>query len=424
MTVLRASGELERDRGQPRDVVDAVPGLPVGDHARGVLDDPDVVDQRPEMIRSDRRELELDDRDRTAPRSRDCGLPQHDGGLGGDRRPRKLGSDPPRLRTSGLEGLRVLDELADRVRHGVGVVEGHELPRTRGEDVLRIQEGRRDRRAPGGDGERQRPRRDLLRVAVRRDEDVGGVQEIGQLVDSEEAVVELDVVVDAETYGASLEQESILLALVSRDLRMRSPRDQVQHLGMALDDRGQRGDCRLDPLAGGDQPERREDEARPEPIEAPRALMSVVDPAREDGRRPVLDDADLVRGARLHLQQEPLRRLRHHDDPLGLCAELGEYLALMIRRLGEHGVERDDQRPVELLCEREDVLAVGAAEDPVFVLQEDDVDVESAKEPCRSDVVAPYRLRDGRDDLGALWAGSLVHDRDRADASHALDGKQ
>ena len=52
--------------------------------------------------------------------------------------------------------------------------------------------------AAGGDRERERAGGDLLPVAVRRDEDVGRGEQVGQLVDGEEAVVELDVVAEAE----------------------------------------------------------------------------------------------------------------------------------------------------------------------------------------------------------------------------------
>ncbi len=98
LTVGRAPGQLERDDREPGDVVDAVPRFPAGNHAVGVLDDPHVVDQSPQMIRSDRRELELDDRDRLLPRPRQGGLLQHDGRLGCDRRPGEIGSYPPCLR--------------------------------------------------------------------------------------------------------------------------------------------------------------------------------------------------------------------------------------------------------------------------------------------------------------------------------------
>ena len=76
-------------------------------------------------------------------------------------------------------------------------------------------------------------------------------------------------------------------------------------------------------------------------------------------------------------------------------------------------MEREDERSSEFPGEREDILAVGPTEDPVLVLQEDDVDVEAAEEPRRADVVAPYRLRDRCNDLGALRARSFVDDGDR-----------
>ena len=157
LAIGRAAGELERDDREPGDVVDAVSRLPARDHTGGVLDDPDVVDQRPEMIRSHRRELELDDRDRLSPRSGRSGLLQHDCRLGGDRRPGEVGSDPPRLRACRGKRLGALDEVADRMLDRRGVVERNERPRARREHVLREEVRRGDRSATGGDGEGQRP---------------------------------------------------------------------------------------------------------------------------------------------------------------------------------------------------------------------------------------------------------------------------
>ncbi len=62
-----------------------------------------------------------------------------------------------------------------------------------------------------------------------RQEDVGGVQQIGQLMDGEKAVVELDVVRDSEVDRATLEEEPILLPVQPRHLRVGSPGDEVQH---------------------------------------------------------------------------------------------------------------------------------------------------------------------------------------------------
>ena len=172
------------------------------------------------------------------------------------------------------------------------------------------------------------------------------------------------------------------------------------------------------PLPGEIEPERREDETGSQPVEAPRAHRAVAAPATEDGRRPVLDDADLLRGTAVHAQEERSRGLRHHDHPLRLLAQRGEHLALVVGRLRQDGVQRQDERSRELPGERQHVLAVGAAEDPVFVLEQDDVDVEPAQEPRRADVVAAHRLRDGGEDVVPLRARGLVDDRHCA---HALD---
>jgi len=64
------------------------------------------------------------------------------------------------------------------------------------------------------------------------------------------------------------------------------------------------------------------------------------------------------------------------------------------RRLGQNRVQCHDERLSELAGEGEDVLSVTAAEDPVFVLKQHDVDVEPAQHPGRSNVVAANRLRD------------------------------
>ena len=87
------------------------------------------------------------------------------------------------------------------------------------------------------------------------------MQQVGQLGDGEEAIVELDVIRDSEVDRPTLEKEPILLPVQPRHLRVRPPGDEVQHLGMTLDDRRQRRDSRLDALSGRDEPERRQHEA-------------------------------------------------------------------------------------------------------------------------------------------------------------------
>ena len=50
--LVAATCELERDDGEAGDVVDAVAALAIRDHAVRVLDDPDVVDEREQVVGS------------------------------------------------------------------------------------------------------------------------------------------------------------------------------------------------------------------------------------------------------------------------------------------------------------------------------------------------------------------------------------
>ena len=229
-----------------------------------------------------------------------------------------------------------------------------------------------------------------------------------------------------------LERQPIPLSLAARDVRMCPPGDHVEHLRMTLDDRRQRLDHRLDPLAGGDQPERREQEPLAAAVRrahrgavAAGALQRVgVCALREHRRRAVRHDANLVGGARPARDQQPFGRLGHHDHELGLAAQRGEHVGLVLRRLRQHGVERHDERLRQLLRERDHVRAVGAAEDPVLVLEEDDVDVQPAENPRRADVVAANRLGDRRHEPGPLGTGRLVDDDDLLDSVDPVDAEE
>ena len=103
------------------------------------------------------------------------------------------------------------------------------------------------------------------RCAVGRHEYVGRCEEIGDLVDAEEPVVELDVILEAEVEHGPLERQAVPLALAMRDVRVRPSGDHVHHVRMPFDDRGQRLDHGLEALALRDQAERREQKPVVEP---------------------------------------------------------------------------------------------------------------------------------------------------------------
>ena len=96
----------------------------------------------------------------------------------------------------------------------------------------------------------------------------------------------------------------------------------------------------------------------------------------------------------------------------------------MVGRLRQHRVQRHDERLQQLLEERQDVVAVAASEDPVFVLEEDDVDVESAEDPGRPHVVVPHCLVDRRRHTRPLGTGGLVDDHDLLDPFDLVQSQQ
>ena len=94
---------------------------------------------------------------------------------------------------------------------------------------LAYQYGRRDGRAAGAEREGERAGDALLAARVRRHEDVGRGEQVGELFDVEEAVVELDVIAEIEVDDAPLEHVAVLLAVAAGDLRMRAAGDHVEH---------------------------------------------------------------------------------------------------------------------------------------------------------------------------------------------------
>ena len=256
-----------------------------------------------------------------------------------------------------------------------------------------------------GDPECERSRRDLLAVPVGGHEDVGGREELGDPVDAEEAIVELHVILEAEVEHCLLERQPIALAFPVRDIRMRPSGDDVEHLGMALHDCGERGDRRLETLPGRDQPECREHE--PVPVLVVRATDR---PTRTRGkaqrvrtralgehrRRAVGHDSNLVLRARAAVDEEAPCGFGHHDHELCLAANCRQHLGLVRGRLRQHRVQRHDEWLRQLLYERGDIVAVTAAEDPELVLEQDDVDVEPAQDPGGPHVITPHRLCDRR----------------------------
>ena len=274
------------------------------------------------MVGAKARQLQIGDARAAAAWGELGRLAQHGGGRPGDRRPGERGRRSAAPRPARRRATPGCSSSRRPRRRGRPVVERHEAAGAGGEHVLRVPVRRRDDAAAGRDRERERAGSDLLPVAVRRHEHVGRREQVGELVDREEPVVELDVLAEPELEHASLEHQAVLLALAVRDVGMRAPGDHVSALGWTLEHRRQRLDHGLEPLARRDQPERREQErvaARRRRRPSAAAPARTVARARRAGRRAVRHDPDLLLGAGAALDEQAQRRLGHHDHQLGLA---------------------------------------------------------------------------------------------------------
>ena len=145
------------------------------------------------------------------------------------------------------------------------------------------------------------------------------------------------------------------------------PDDEVHHLGVPGDDLGQGGDGGLDALAGRDEAEGRQ--------HGPTGVVATGGAGQQQVRRPVRDHPDpLLRGDVLG-HDHPASGLGEHRGHRGQLAQAAEHRQLLRRRLGEHGVQGDDERLAKGLGELEHGVPRRPAEQPEFVLKHHHVDI-------------------------------------------------
>ena len=210
------------------------------------------------------------------------------------------------------------------------------------------------------------------------------------------------------------------------DVRMRAAGDRVDDLRVPLDHRRQRLDHRLQALAGRDQAERGEQErravgrrSRSRCLTGSRAARSAIRAGAPCGTTRTFSSGQAPDSTSSRSAVSVITITSSASR-----AQLREHLRLVRRRLRQHRVQRHDERLRQFLRERQHVLAVAAAEDPVLVLEQHDVDIEPPEHPGRPDVVAAHRLRDRREHAPPLRARRLVHDRDEIGDRHRAPAGQ
>ena len=228
---------------------------------------------------------------------------------------------------------------------------------------------RRDDRDPRGEGVGQRPRGDLLGVPIRRDEDVAGRQPGRELGVVDVAIHEVDPTLQPEPGSLRRELLAVGLAGPPADLRVGRPDDRVARLRHVRIDPGERVDDEPEPLV-------RSEQAEAEDERTVAHANTSLGQRRIQGhkvRHPMRDDFHPVDRDAVALDEDRPAALGHRHEPRGSLREPLQDPPLEQGRVGENGVEGRDDRDRQRIEEVQEVRAARAAEDPVLVLDADDL---------------------------------------------------
>ena len=255
--------------------------------------------------------------------------------------------------------------------------------------LLGVREGRCDDRFAGGDGLGQNAGRHLDPGVVRKEHDVGRKDVAREAVRVEVPAVDRHVVAEIEGRDGRQEAVAVGVAIIREHLRMGLTEHAVPRLRHEVPELRERLDAPFDALA-------RSDEA-PREHNGPFGVRQ-----RRDGVDAVRDDAHGRGIGAVVVLQIGASGLAHDDHGGGEADNLLEHALLPRRGVLKHGVEDDDGRDIEPAQDRENLVAVGAAVDSVFVLNDRDVGaIEHAN-----------RRGDRR-------GVAVAHERDREPASRA-----
>ena len=262
--------------------------------------------------------------------------------------------------------------MSDRL----GIPERHEDAPAISQQFAGMPVGRRQHRLAAAEGIGQRARRDLVFVEVRRDVDVGGADESEQFRHVDEAVVKDHVLRHAEIVGQLLELFPVAFALLTQQMRVGGSQHHVACGGMLRYHGRQRPDHVLDALVGREQAECEEHVFA---CHAEAILVEIRIDELHVGNA-VGDHVDPVVGDAVDLAEQRAAALRHDGQPGREMEDIAHHPPLIGRGMGENGMERGVDRCPDVAHQFEHVSAGGAAEDAVFVLQGDDVDVREIQE--------------------------------------------
>ncbi len=211
----------------------------------------------------------------------------------------------------------------------------------------------------------QGARRHLRLVEIGRDIDIAHRDEFEQRGLIDELVEEHHVILDAEFAHTRHQALAIRLALFSDQVWMCRTEHDIHGVGAALQNRRHGVDHDFDALVGRQQAESQNDGP---PAKSEFGLRR-IGPDKRSIRNAVGNHLDLVIRDLIDACQQLATLSGHHDNLRGRLDDTLHHRALRGRWLGQHGMERRDDRHGEARQQHEDVGAGFAAENSELVLQ-------------------------------------------------------
>ena len=144
-----------------------------------------------------------------------------------------------------------------------------------------------------------------------------------------------------------------------------------------------------------------------------------VEAGKEFDRRAVRNHSYAGGGYQAGIDDDVPRCFGEHGDESCSRAELPQDSGLPGRGFGEHGVQGEDERLVQVSDQGEQVRAGVTAEDAELVLDEHNVDAPVVQSRRQPEVVVEHILTDDRENVGFAVRGWFAHDRDHVD----MDGR-
>ena len=236
----------------------------------------------------------------------------------------------------------------------------------------------------------QRTGCDLGLVEIGSEIDIRRTNKLAEFGIFDVAVYEHHIPLHPQVACKLLERFSVTFSILAHKVGMRRAEDNVNNVGMLLNDLGQGSDGVLDAFSRREETEGEKDRT---PCHA-KVIFIKIRICKRNVRNSVRDNRDFFFRDSMNIAQHFRTVIRHHNKFTGAFNEIGKRPALFASGMGKHRVERCHNRhscAVQEIC---NVAACWPAEDAKFVLQTENVGMRKVQKICSTLVTRGFRFGD------------------------------